>query len=373
MKPISRIKPNPGSRDPMSWQHELQLALEDPVLSVFQTGQTPGPEARAAAYRVALCLGYCRLLRVDLPEQLDGMLPASEAMAAAEELIQNIQVWKAEARQLPARWDEADAGVEDQYCADLLAARTDAWAAYVAISEAHQDCVTQREPAAADFDRVLDRLLAALDEFDDVLREPEILALLSTLAGTPVLTSWRQMLDIPNSDYLPWWLDGTLEQESRRIAAESLAAVQQLQAYRPPARSAPQVIPSTVLRHSGAAIWEVQIVEALAADPVDPRPPILAILKWRSPDGVWIARLSCPRRVPVGGSLPLEFLSPDGQPAVNLSGQPVWLGGHQQTIDSQGVARFDLQSLRTAISKPSRPITLEVGAERAEWQAIQSG
>lgn len=363
------MTPPASGHDPMGWQHELQLALEDPALAAFESPGAPGPEAAAAAYRLALCLGYCRLLGVDLPDDVDGTLPAPEAMAAAEELIRHLAVWVEDTQQLPPRWDTAAPGVEDDYCADLLEARMDAWAAYLAISEAHEDCVVQREPTAKAFDRVVDRLLAALDAFDDVLQQPEILALLSTLAGTPVLDNWRRLLRIPERDYLPWWLDGTLERESKRIEAETLAVVQDLQGYGRASRIVP-LTPAGVRRHSAEAIFEVQITAALAAEPSDERPPVAKMLKWASPDGRWIARLSCPRRVAVGGRLPLEFVSPEAQPAVDLSGQPVWLAGQQEVIDSQGVAKFDLQNLQAAIQEPSQPITLEVAKERVEWMGI---
>lgn len=357
-----------SGHDPMGWQYELQLALEDPALAAFDSPGVPGPEAAAAAYRVALCLGYCRLLGADLPAELDGTLPPREAMAAGEELIRHCAFWIDEARQLPTRWDAAPPGVEDQYAADMLQARMDAWAAYVAISEAHEDCVTQQEPQTQEFGRLLDQLLDSVELFDRTLQEPEVLAILSTLVGTPLLDNWRKMLRIPEGPFLPWWLEGTLEQEDERIAAEierdrTLVSISSGVASQPP--PTPAIIP----RHSAAAIWEVPIVEALAAEPTDQTPPLPVILKWASPDGRWIARLSCPRRLAAGGHLPLEFLTPGGQPAVDLSGQSVWLAGQQEVIDSQGVAKFDLQNLRTVILQPNQPITLEVGQERAEWPA----
>lgn len=360
-----------SGHDPTGWKYELQRALEDPALAAFERPDPPGPEAAAAAYRLALCLGYCRLLGVDLPDDIDGTLPAREAMAAAEELIRHLGVWVEEAQQLPARWDAAPPGVEEAYCSDTLQARTDAWAAYWAISEAYEDCVEQREEAAKEFDGVIDRLLAALDRFDDVLQQPELLALLSTVAGTPLLDNWRKMFHIPDSGYLPWWLDGRLEEESRRIEAEVAAFADQWLVPRP-VSTVPQRRLASGGRHVAAAIKEVQVVAALAAEPSDEEPPVPAILRWASPDGRWTARLSCPNRMAPGGRLPLEFLSPDGQPAADLSGQPVWLAGQEERIDAQGVARFDLQKLQTDLPEPSQPLTLEVGQERVEWPAIQS-
>ncbi len=355
----------------MDWQYELQRALEDPALAAFDGPSAPGAEAAAAAYRVALCLGYCRLLGLALPDDLDGTLPAPEAIAAAQELTRHLAVWVQEAGDLPSRWDTAAPGVEDHYCADLLKARMDAWAAYLAITEAYDDCLVQDEPAAQDLGQALDRLVDALDRFDQTLQQPEILALLSTLAGTPLLDNWRQSLGVPDGRFLPWWLDGTLEQEDRRIEAECLAVMQELQAC---GRTAlrPPIVPSGVPGHCGAAIREVQVLQALAAEPNDARPPIVALFKWASPDGRWIARLSCPQCVEVGACLPLEFFSPDGQPARELAGSPVRLAGYPETIDPHGVARFDVQKLQTLVGESQQPLTLEVGQAHEPWLAIPS-
>lgn len=360
-----------SGHDPMGWQYELQRALEDPALAAFERPDIPGPDATAAAYRLALCLGYCRLLGIDLPDDIDGILPAREAMAAAEELIHHLGVWVEAAQQLPDRWDSAPAGVEDAYCTDILEARNDAWAAYWAISEAHEDCLAQGEETGEEFDGVIDRVVDALDRFDAVLQQPEMLSLLSTVAGTPLLHNWRKMFRIPDSGYMPWWLDGTLEEESRRIEAEVAAFADKWLAPRP-VSIALQHSPSVARRHSAAAIENVQVTAALAADPSDDEPPIPVILGWTSPDGRWTARLSCPSRVAPGGRLPLEFLSLGGQPAADLAGEPVWLAGQEERIDAQGVARFDVQQLKTATAEPSQAFTLEVGEGRTEWPAIQS-
>jgi len=369
------MKESASNFDPTGWRYELELALEAPELEAFDSAEVPGPEAAAAAFRLALCLGYCRLFGVELPADIDGILPAREAMAAAEELIAHINHWVQEARELPSRWDTAPPGTSEDYCADLLQACMDGWAAFLAISEAHEDCVVRKEPAAQDFDRVMDRLLDALDRFDDTLREPEIISLLSTLAGTELLENWRKMLGIPGEKFLPWWLDGTLERESQRIEAESLAAWRQLQALGKvpaPKRPADLPTPSTIRRHSAAAILDIPIGVALAAQPAEEAPPVRAILQWASPDGRWVARLPCPRQVPAGGRVLLEFLDSAWQPAVDLSGQPVWLAGQQETIDAHARASFDVQSLKSALSAADQPLTLEVGKDRTEWQAIQS-
>lgn len=356
-----------GDRDPMDWKYELELALGDPALAAFGSGQTLLPEAKAAAYRVALCMGYCRLFRVHLPDELDRILPSQEAMAAADELIDNIELWIAEARDLKARWDEAESGVEEVYRGDLLEARMDAWAAYVAIAEAYVDCIAHEEPAAAKFHAIIDQLLAALDAFDATLQQPEIIALLSTVARTPLLNRWRKMLGFPDCDYLPWWLDGRLESAAAAGSGLSRWGVRVAAL-----RWSRKETDWSARRHTAEPLCAIQVVEALAAEPSDEAPPVAAILKWASPDGRWIARLSCPYRLPAGGRLPLEFMSWDGRPAVELADQPVWLAGQQEIVDQQGVAKFDLNSLRKAVPEPSRPITLEVGRKRVEWLAIPS-
>ncbi len=354
--------------EPSSWQYELQLALEDPALNAFDTG-SPGPEAAAAAYRVALALGYCRLLRVELSEDIDGIMPVPEAMAAASELIRHCGVWIAEARELPSRWDTAPPGVEEDYCADLFQASMDAWAAFIAISEAHEDCVVSHDPAAEQFNCLFDGLLDTLDQFNRVLREPEILALLSTLVETPLLDQWRKMLDIPNGPYMPWWLDGTLEAVNRKIEA---LCEKHFNGIRTWVSELTQAGPSPVPRHRAEAIYRVQIGQVLAAETRDEQPPIVALLKWVSPDKSCVARLTVPSQLPAGARLPMEFLDRQDQPLRDMVGRPVWLAGVQQVIDENGLARFDLKNLQEAVKDPSQPMTLEVGAERVEWAAMPS-
>jgi hypothetical protein len=182
------------------WRCELQAALEAPELAAFDNAATPGPEAAGAAYRLALCLGYCRLFGVGLPSDIDGVMSAREAMAAARMLISNVSVWAQCARELPARCNAAPAGVGAALCADLLQAWMDSWAVFQAVSEAHEECVCLGGPDAQEFDLVIDRTMDALDRFDSTLQGRDVL---SNPASSQLVENWRHMLA---PGYFPWWL-----------------------------------------------------------------------------------------------------------------------------------------------------------------------
>ena len=200
------------------WQQELAAALSEPALAAFDD-EAPVPEAAAeAALRVALCLGYCRLFHVELPEELDGVLPAREALAAAKVLKDRIRSLTHDARDLPGRCYSAPDGLAQEYCADLLQARMDAWACFEAIAEAHEDCGGLGDEVA--------QLKDELSRLDDNLRDPEVVAWLSTVAGSHLLANWRGMLA---GKRLPWWLDGSLEEEAARIEVESEAVFSEIQ------------------------------------------------------------------------------------------------------------------------------------------------
>jgi len=181
------------------WCDELARALQAPELD----GE--GAKAAEAAFRVALCLGYCRILGAELPEG-GACLSVRQARAAGDVLVKNIATWVKETQDLPARWDSAPVGTETDLCVDILQARMDAWAVSIAVGGRAR------------------RVRRAVARFDRALRE--VLELLSTLAGSQFVTNWRRAI----KGRIPWWLGDALDNESRRVAAEAEAAWQELRA-----------------------------------------------------------------------------------------------------------------------------------------------
>ncbi len=215
------MPPDPAGPDPPRWRIEVQEALSQPALAAFDAGAAEGPDARRAAYRLAVALGHCRLFGIDLGAE-DGTLSAAVALAAAEQLIAYLGEWEEDARRLPSRWERAAELVESADCVlDLLVARMEAWAAFLAIDEGYRDCLESVASQEARFAAVLDGIFPALGRLDAAMHEH--LDLFSLAADTQLLENWRNLLAPEFRAGLPWWLDGTLEKTARGVAEQALA------------------------------------------------------------------------------------------------------------------------------------------------------
>ena len=98
------------------------------------------------------------------------------------------------------------------------------------------------------------------------------------------------------------------------------------------------------------------------------RRPLLATLRWRSPDGQLVAHLDVPRVRPEDDLLWIHIA---GDPAAveNLTHQPLWLGGRWGYIHHPGAGVVDLFDVQTTL-RPHQPLTLEVGVGRERWRPI---
>ena len=93
--------------------------------------------------------------------------------------------------------------------------------------------------------------------------------------------------------------------------------------------------------------------------------PLLATLRWRSPDGRMLARLDVPRNIPGDWFIWLRF---EGEEVENLTLQPIWLGGIWGYVHHTGAGVVDLEQIRRL--RPHQPLTLEVGVGRERWHPI---
>lgn len=208
----------PEREDPMGWIEELQEALECPNLEEFDDpSKEPSQDAKRAAYEVAVALGRCRVFGLEIPKDLDGVLPPREAKAAAELATEYVRQWIEEARQLGARWDESPGPVAEALCCETLEACMESYFAMQAIMEALEAAWEENDPEADSLFQAAHQLAIQMDVWSEILQEPENLELLSTVAYLPLLDNWRSMLAEPYKSALPWWLDGTLEAVSKQI------------------------------------------------------------------------------------------------------------------------------------------------------------
>lgn len=373
--------PQPPQGDPLGCRAALEEALSAPALDVFDlpappseqkdvrapasssVGRTPSAasaESSAAAYQVAVALGRCRLFGVDLGD-LDGTLPPRMAVAAAKQLANYLIQWTNDARTLPQRWDDAPHPAEaEEMCLELLEARMETWAAYIALDEAFAEALETPEPqdnpqAAAALGAQMDNVPGLINAFDDALIEQ--IPLLATAANTELLNNWRALLAQPYREILPWWLDGTLERAADEAYRQMLAELPAFQ----PQLAGPIVLPLPKSSPAVAAFRRAFArAEQIAAAPEE-RPPI-TILRWNSPDETYYAYLPLPAAAVT--EIVLSFFTSSDEAATELAGTNVQLDGVESTIDAQGQARFSYEQLQAATRLEA---LLLVGSDRTAW------
>jgi hypothetical protein len=222
MKDPNRTSPIETPRDPWGDRDELRRALDRPELDDFDTAGGPSqplPEpARRAAYDLATALGRCRLHGVDLACD-DGVLPLEVARAAMEQWVAALDDLVRIASELSARFDRAADSLEiEDLCLNLLGDRLDAWAAFLAIDEAYE---TAQEETDAGFSTPLLPLFEAIERYDEALLGQ--LDILAIVADIPMLENWRAQLAPQFRDFLPWFLDGRIEQTAAALDQVALA------------------------------------------------------------------------------------------------------------------------------------------------------
>ena len=272
-------------QDLLGYRADLLAALNDPRCQ--QLVAPPPSPAAETAYAAALALGRCRLFGVPPGDDLDGVLPADWAIAAAQRASLVCRQSTESAKTLPRRWDRlSDPAEQDNECARSLSLRMDLWAVEIALEESYADCLAEAAagPVVDALRQGIDELQGVRDDVDDVLQTPEQMQILSTLVGTKALANWRALLAKPHRRVLPWWLDGRLEDlahqveeelVSERNPATILAATRQVIEYFLPG-SVAVLGTATAAKHT--------------------LPPGQAVI-WRSPDGKYRAELEVPGKI----------------------------------------------------------------------------
>ena len=299
-----------------------------------------------------MAIGHCRLFGIEPLEDLDGTLPATQAMAASEQLREFLDAWTEDAGRLGVRWDEEEPEVGEALCAEVLEGRMDAWAAFVAIDEAYYDCKLAREPAAVEFD-ALDRLLDALDRFDDVLQEPDNLPLLSLLTGTQLLKIGSTCLRATIARCFPggWmgrWrlrIGGSSGSYSFGAALESGSGLCLCRLYR-----------------AAAAIIRWLFVDKRSGDgccglTVAAIPLVIAlgVAGWETESEFALSGSGQAGTTGGPGVRPCRY-----SPAAELQGESVLFAGEPSRIDENGIARFDLASLQAKLGEPGGKLVLKI-------------
>ena len=91
---------------------------------------------------------------------------------------------------------------------ELLEARMDAHAAYLALDEAYAAALYDGSPEVPAMSRRLTQVRRLINLFDGNLQKN--LPLLRLAASTYLLDNWRRLLAPTYRDCPPWWLDGCI-------------------------------------------------------------------------------------------------------------------------------------------------------------------
>jgi ATP-dependent helicase HepA len=207
------MNPEPSSRyghDPLGWREEFQRALALAPLALLRDDSDIADEpARRAAYQLAASLGHCRLFGVNLGE-VDGTLSIGVATAATLQWSICLRDWLLQTDQLAHVWAEAAEEVEAlDASADLLTARMESWAVFLAADEAYHEALEADASGRSRLSNTLRAALDALGRFDDVLQRNSVY--LAPVACTELLENWRRILAPEYRTTPPWWLAGNLE------------------------------------------------------------------------------------------------------------------------------------------------------------------
>jgi len=331
--------------DPLGLIPRLEEAMENPALDAFDEGEPDSQDALCAAYDLAVALGWCRLAGLEPGEGLDGTLSASMALAAAREIIHRSSQWIADANKLGDNWDSADDPFEkEEILCGALTERMDVWGATAAIDEACLSALTEVTPEITELQDDADRAFGAMSAFDDALYEQR--SLLSAILDTNLIENWRDALLRNHRLNLPWWLDGTLEEQARKVEREALNLV-------PSAKTWTRLHEYFDAPAEGEASLRIDrwlpaatSMLAAASDAAQAKARLGRILRWRNRDGTLEAIIGLVDLYFPHSSLTVSFLHADtGGFAVELADHPVTLAGVAGRIDAEGYARFTHESL----------------------------
>lgn len=306
--------------DPTGRIADLRAALADPRLATLTVGRPASEDATAAAYRVAVALGYCRLFGLNAGD-LDGTLPVAVVEAAADYICRQMPDWVTTAAHLGDEWDAAlDPHVADRLVDDRLAERTDLWAAQTAVWEAEEALREDADPDAPVVAVAVARM-PSMGELDFQLQRHK--DILGTQANSTRVNNWRAMLADPHRDPLPWWLD--------------------------PLYYGVTLPSELVNRSSPIPIADTEYASA-AATPTGTG-GLGTTLTWQSPDEKYVAELVIPARLTAAddvGERDVNFTrTADDFPAAELTGQQARFGTSPDTFTViDGKVRVTLGWLR---------------------------
>jgi hypothetical protein len=176
----------------------------------------------SAAYWLAVAWGQRRLFNPGGTESAHSATPLPRHLAspACRELCRQVRQWTRQAEMLPAHLAACDNRTGHALCSNLLRARTEAWAAFLAIDTPCTEALRAGDAdaeGAETFQEEVGQVFEDMTAFDSALQAVE--SSLASMLPTELLTEWRKALANPYREAPPWWLDGSLELLAERQAA----------------------------------------------------------------------------------------------------------------------------------------------------------
>lgn len=198
--------------------------------SICTQNAKQSPELRHISVSVISALGYRCIYGIDLPlefvSKFQTPLPIELLAPAIFEMLNMIESAIDDAKALPVRFDDSELLEDRSHCTSLLHSVMELWAMYLVIDNEYQFCLVENGMNDPSFKTWMHRLLEAFSSLDSAMQQKEQMRLLSIVTELPILDNWRKMLVKEYREYLPWWLDGTLEEVAaevhRDIMSESL-------------------------------------------------------------------------------------------------------------------------------------------------------
>jgi len=202
--PFDQTPPDRG--DPFCCLPELRQ-IRDFVRQTVDS-QTPSYLTLVYFHDLALSLGRCRLFGVTVPAEWDFSLSPAAFWDASKHVINDLRnAYKALTSDKAARVLHGPFRIED-HALELLEARPDAHAAYLALDEAYAAALYHASPEVPAMSRRLTQVRRLINLFDGNLQKN--LPLLRLAASTYLLDNWRRLLAPAHRDCPPWWLDGCI-------------------------------------------------------------------------------------------------------------------------------------------------------------------
>jgi len=193
---------------------DLRDALADPDLAGVDNPRPYDYATLMAASGLARALGQCIVSDIRLPDDLAGTLPLTEAIAACDAIIASMPNHLRDIDNLVEDIEQEEEEVQDAMCCDFIILIHTLWLVELAISQAYRRMRDEGTDNLDTFSEVYLRALSLCSTFGDKLREEKNIRVIGPrVSKFQLLSNLRATLRGKFKETLPWWLDGTLEQQ----------------------------------------------------------------------------------------------------------------------------------------------------------------